>query len=92
MGGFLGRQALADIAFDILDHDDGVVDDDTDGQDKGEQRQGVDRIAQAQQDGEGADQGDRDGHHRDDGRAPGLQEDQDHDGHQDHGFKDGVDD
>ncbi|MNX78495.1 hypothetical protein D3C86_1100920 [compost metagenome] len=39
---------------------------------------------------EGADQSHRDGDDRDDGRAPGLQEDQDDDGHQDDGFEHGV--
>ncbi len=86
IGRFLGGQALADVTLDVLDHDDGVVDDDADGQNQGEQRQGVDRIAQGQLHREGADEGDRDGQDRDDGRAPGLQEDQDDDHHQEDGF------
>ncbi|MNI33592.1 hypothetical protein D3C73_875500 [compost metagenome] len=90
MGGFARGQPLANISFDVLDHDDGVIDDDADRQHQGEQRQGVDRIAQRQQDGEGADEGDGNGQHRDDGRTPGLQEDQDDDGHQDDGFDDDV--
>ena len=41
----LGRHALAQIALDVLDHDDGVVDDDADGEHEAEQRQRVERDA-----------------------------------------------
>ena len=56
-----GRHALADVALDVLDHDDGVVDDDADRQHQAEQRQLVEREAERRQHGEGADQRDRDG-------------------------------
>src|SRR5208282_2585833 len=42
-------------------HDDGVVDDQTDGQHQRQQRQQIDRIAERQQDDEGADQRQRNG-------------------------------
>ena len=75
------RQALLQLALDVLDHDDGVVDDDADGQHQPEQGQHVEREAEALHDGEGADQRHRDRHHRDERGAPGLEEqqhDQDH--------------
>ena len=43
----LGRHALAQVALDVLDHDDGVVDDDADRQHQAEQRQVVQAEAQA---------------------------------------------
>ena len=42
----MGFIALLDVAVDVLDHDDGVVDDEADGEHHGEQRQKVDRIAE----------------------------------------------
>ena len=48
---FLGHQA-----FDVFQHDDGVIDDDTDGQHHGEQGQGVDRKTEYPEAGKGADQ------------------------------------
>ena len=70
------RQAVGDVALDVLDHDDGVVDHDADGQHQAEQRQGVEREAERRHDGEGADQRHRDRDQRDDGGAPVLQEDE----------------
>ena len=90
IGGFLRRQTLPDIALDILDHDDGVIDHDPDRQHQGEQAQRVDRIAQHQLDGEGRHQRHRNGHDRDDRRPPGLQEHHDHQHHQQDGLDQGV--
>ena len=86
----LGREALAQIALDVLDHDDRVVDDDADRQHQPEQRQIVEAEAQRRHDGEGADQRDRDRHDRDDRRAPGLQEQDHHDDDQRHRLEDGL--
>ena len=78
--GFARRQAGGDVALDVLDHDDGVVDHDADRQHQAEQRQVVQREAEQRHEEERADQRDRDGDDRDDGGAPGLQE-QDDDQH-----------
>ena len=40
------RQPLLDVAVDVLDHHDGVVDDEADRQHHREQRQEVDRVAE----------------------------------------------
>ena len=40
------REARLDVALDVLDHDDGVIDHDADGQHQAEQRQRVDREAE----------------------------------------------
>ena len=93
--GFLGRHALRQVALDVLDHDDGVVDDDADRQHQAEQRQRVEGDAHRGHDGERPDQRDRDGEDRDDRRAPGLQEQDHDDDDEDHGLEecrdDGVD-
>ena len=69
--------------LDGLDDDDRVVDDDADRQDEGEKRDGVGREAQRQHDRKGADEGDRHGDDRDQGRAqiPEKEEDDDADEH-----------
>ena len=91
VGGVARAQALADVALDVLHHDDGVVDHDADGQHQAEQREIVEREAERRQHGEGADQRHRDGDDRDDRGAPGLQEqDDDHDD-EDHGLEQGLD-
>ena len=74
-GRLAGAAALAHQAFDILHHDDGVIDHDADGQDQGEKRQGVDREAQCQLHREHTHDRHRNGHDRDEGGAPVLQED-----------------
>ena len=77
------RQAVLDVVLDGLDDDDGVVDDDADGQHQAEQRQVVQAEADDGHDGEGADDGHRHGDQRDDRRPPVLQEQQHDDGHED---------
>ena len=97
--GAIGRvartQALADVALDVLDHDDGVVDHDADGEHETEQREIVQREAEGRQHGEGADQRHRDGDDGDDRGAPGLQEQDDHHHDEDdcleHGLDHGLD-
>ncbi len=74
------RFPLCYVSFDVLDHHDRVVDDDTDRKDQAEQSQHVDGVAEGRHHREGADQRDRNRQDRDDRRAPRLQEDQ-HDEH-----------
>ncbi len=70
------------MARRVLHHHDGVVDDDADGQHNAEQREHVDREPQPAHDGKGADQGDWDCRHRNDGGPPVLQKDVDHQDHE----------
>ena len=90
LGGLAWRQAFGDVALDVLDHHDGIVDDDADGQHQAEQRQRVDGEAEGQQHREGADDRDRHGDQRNDRGAPGLQEQDDHQHDQRDGFEQGV--
>ena len=69
---------LAHQAFDVLDHDDGVVDEQADRQHHREHRQHVDRVAERGEHAERAQQYDRHGDRRDQRRAQVLQE-QEHD-------------
>ena len=70
--------ALLDVAVDVLDHDDGVVDDEADGQHQRQQRQQVDGIAERQQREHHADQRQRNGDDRDQRRAQVAEEQEDH--------------
>ena len=72
-----GVIALLDVALDVFDDDDGVVDDDTDREHEAEQRQRVERDADQAHDEERADQRHGDGQDRDDRGAPRLQEQDD---------------
>ena len=80
------RQPLLDVALDRLDHHDGVVHHEADGQHQAEERQRVDREAQEREDHERADQRDRHRQQRDQGRPEALEEDEDDDGHQGEGL------
>ena len=53
------RRAALDLAHDVLDHDDGVVDDKAGGDGQRHQRKVVDAVPDQIHDREGADQGDR---------------------------------
>ena len=77
VGRLARREPLLDVALDILDHDDRVVDDDADRQHEAEQAERVDREAEEIHHREGADDRDRHGDQRDDRGAPGLQEEDD---------------
>ena len=68
--GVVRAQSGGNVALDVLDHHDRVVDHDADRQHQPEQRQSVLIEAQRQQEGEGADDRHRHGQQRDDGRAP----------------------
>ena len=83
VSGLARRQALAQIALDVLDDDDRVIDDDADREHETEQRQSVERDPHRRHDGERADQRHGDGDDRNDRGAPRLQEqDDDHDDEQ----------
>ena len=71
------RRFFLDDPLDVLDHDDGVVDDDADGKHQRQQGDGVGRIADEQQHGEGADDRHRYRDQRDQ-RGPHLTEKQEH--------------
>ena len=87
-----GCLAILDVAVDVLQHDDGVVDDEADRQHQREQRQRVDGEAEHVHQREGADQRHRDGDERDERGAEGAQEEED-DQHDEHdGFADGLED
>ena len=49
MGRLLRRHAGGDVALDVLDHDDRVIDDDADRQHQAEQRQVVQRYSEREQ-------------------------------------------
>ena len=75
--GVARTKAPLDIALDILDHDDRVVDHDADREHQSEQRQIVERESEQAHHEEGADQRDRNRDDRDHRRPPGLQEQHD---------------
>ena len=76
-------QAVLDVVLHRLDDHDRVVHHDADRQHQAEQRQVVEAEAHHGHHREGADDGHGHGDQRDDGRAPVLQEQQHHEGHQD---------
>ncbi len=84
------REASLDIALDVLDHDDGVVHHDADGENEPEQRQRVDGKTHHEQHGKGADDRHRNGDQRNNRRAPRLQEQDDDQNHQRHRFEQRV--
>ena len=90
--GVMGRQPGGDIALDVLDHHDGIVDHDADREHQAEQRQVVERESECSHEEEGADQRDRDRHDGNDRGPPRLQEQDDDQHHQDSGLPDRLDD
>src|SRR6202012_2809597 len=74
VSGFGRRHAAFQVAFDVFDHDDGVVDHDADRQHQTEQRQVIQGNAEYIQHGERADQGHRNSDHRNDRGATALQQ------------------
>ena len=83
---------MIDPTLHILDDDDGVVDDDADGQHEAEERKDIQREAGDPERGKSADEGDGNGNERDDGRAPVLQEDEHDDGDEPDTDEQGLDD
>ena len=91
MRGLTRRQPFGDIALDVLDHDDCVVDHDAHRQHQPEQRQGVERVAECLECREGADDRHRNGNDRNDGGAPLLQEQHHDEHHEQGGLEQGLD-
>ena len=77
-----GEFALLDVAGDVLDHDDGVVDHEARRDRQRHQRQVVEAEARKVHDAEGADQRQRHRQARDDGGAGAAQEHEDHQHHE----------
>ena len=75
---------LVHDALDVLQHHDGVVHHDADGEHHAEERERVDRVAEREQPGEGAEQRHRHRGERDQRRAPVLQEEEHHQEDQHH--------
>ena len=92
LGGGLGLHALFDVVLDRLDHDDGVVDHQADGEHQAEERKRVDGEAERGKDDEGADQRDRHGQQRNERGAPALKKDEDDDDDQRQRFQQREDD
>ncbi len=80
-----GRVALLDVAGDVLDHDDRVVDDEARRDRERHEREVVQAEAQQVHDRERADERQRHREARDDGRRDVAQEDEDHEDDQDDG-------
>ena len=78
------QSLLAHDAFDVLEHDDRIVDHDADRQHHAEQSQRVDRVAEHRQAGEGADQRNRNRDDRNQRGTPALQEQVHHQENEDH--------
>ena len=86
------RTPLFDLRLDRLDHDDRVINHQPDRKNQPQQRERVDREADGRKEHEGADQRDRNRQDRNQGRAPVLQKDEDHQHHQRDRFEQGLDD
>src|SRR5690606_13604719 len=76
--------------LDVLQHHDGVVDDESDTQHQTQQGDQVDGHAEHRQHHEGGHQTHGNGHHRDQHDAERAHEHVDHEAHQRHGDKDGL--
>ncbi len=81
-GRFERRLAVLEVLPDVLDHDDGVVDDEADGDAEGHQRQVIQAEVQRQHDRAGPQQRQGDHHAGDQGGAHVQQEQVDHQHHQ----------
>ena len=83
---------MLDVVHHGFDHDDGVVDDDADGEHQAEHRQRVHREAEHREKNERADQRHGHGEKRNDRRPQVLQKDENHQGDQDDRLDEGMDD
>ncbi len=81
--------ALFHVPVDILDNDDGVVDNQPDGQDERQQRKQIDRIAKRQQQHHHADQRQRYGHDGNECGADRAEEQENHDDDDERRFREG---
>ena len=87
--GRIGRRELGVLLhhpFDVLDHDDRVVDDDADGEHEGEQRDRIGGIADHLERDECSDQADRNCQRWDQRRAQTPEEQEHHDDHENESF------
>ena len=89
---FGDKRGSGEVALDVFDDDDGVVDDESGGESDAEECEGVDAESEDLDEGKGADERDRDGDGGNDGGSPVLQEEEDDDDDDDDGFTDGADD
>ena len=85
----LRRKSRLDVALDVLDHDDGVIDDNADCQHETKQRQIVEGKAERRHEKECADQQHRNRNDGNDGGTPRLQEKNDHQNDEDDRLADG---
>ena len=91
-GGLHAALAHLQMPDDILQHDDGVVDDETDRQGQRHQRDVVDGVVEQVHDREGAEDRHRQGQAGDDGGREVADEEKDHQHHQDQGQQQGEPD
>jgi len=88
LGRFVGRKPLlVHDAIDVFDHDDRVIDHDTDGKNQTQQGQHIEREAEHEHHAEGTDERDRHGHDRNERRPPALQRKEYHQNHQQQRFE-----
>jgi hypothetical protein len=78
----VGVFANSNVAFDVLDDDDRIVNDDADREHETEERQVIERYAECGKDRTGANQRDRNCDHGDDGRSPSLQKEENNRDHE----------
>ena len=78
----IGLHAFLEMADDVLDHHDGVVDHEADRDRERHERQVVEAVIQLIQHREGADEGKRNGDRRYDGRPEVAQENENHHHHE----------
>ena len=84
-GGLEGRFALFDVTHDVLEHDDGVVNDEADGKRQRHQRQIIEAVAEIRHAGKGPDHGDGQRQRRNEGGRHSAQEHENDADHQDCG-------
>ncbi len=87
----MGAHPFVKVPVDVLDHDDRVVDDQTDRQHQRQEGQQIDREAEGQHHHQGADERHRDCDGRDHHRAQRAKEDEHDDDHDQHGFSQAAD-
>ena len=89
-GGFFGRFAVFDVFGGAFDDHDGVIDHDADGEDDGEEGEGIDGEAEGGHACESADDGHGDRGGGDESGAPILEENHDHEEDEEPSFQEGF--
>src|SRR5690606_39225514 len=85
LGGLFGRNAFFDHnALDVFDHDDGIIDQNPDGQHHGKHGEHIDRKTHSLHDGESPQNGNRHDQGGNERIAHVLEKDKHHDEHQHH--------